>query len=188
MTLEWLPPLRASLETFCLHYEVPLGLMVGWIECESGGRIGETTVYGEVGYAQLMPDEYEMLRLDPLKLSSDSDYSLDAGCILADHYRQIVDGWAVSALEPGTATYWLLVKMAHSYGAGGARVIVKDAAGAGALGSWTDFLAFCTAHDADYQFRFRHSSLKWAKFVDRVRVIGEPFGLTMQSCPAPPAA
>ena len=174
--LSWLPALRDRLETACTASGVPLGVAVGWIEVESGGRIGEVTSLGERGLFQLIPDEIEDLGLNAAKLSTDVDYSIQSGMALIALCRKYLRAYAVT-LNDGDELYWRLVKFVHSIGPGAARTIVREAAKAGALTDWDALKVYCQGRDSDYLQRLRHSPMKWIGLVDRMFTIGAPYGV-----------
>lgn len=148
---------------------IPLGLMVGWIAKESGGKLSDTTSLDERGYYQLMPSESKSLGLDHQRLSTDSDYSIDAGVQLIRHYQSTINDLNVA--NAGTSYYWRLVKLAHSMGAGQVRKVVTAAKAAGQAGSWGDLEDFATAMSINGP-----QPKKWFPFVDLVYKVGRPFG------------
>jgi len=177
MSLSWLPDIRDRIEQLAAEFQVPVGLAIGWIEVESGGHIGEVTSLGERGYFQLMDDESASLGLNHDRLSIDIDYSLRGGFMLVDYYRDMVGRWEVETLEG--ELFWRMVKMAHSIGPGACKVIVKQAVASSALATWSDFRSFCFRNDHKFVVALRHSPAKWCALVDRVFLIGSPFGFDL---------
>lgn len=162
---------------------IPLGLLVGWIAKESGGKLAVhpqpgagDTKKDERGYFQLMPNESKDLGVDHQRLSTDSDYSLDAGVKLVKHYQAVVD--ALSAAVRGTTFYWLLVKLAHTVGSGQIKKWAKAARDAGRGATWDDFKAFVLGeHWTGPQPK------KWLPFVDEVYAVGVSFGFGSADTP-----
>ena len=154
---------------------IPLGLMVGWIGMESGGKLatkpqpgpGDTSM-DERGYFQLTPEESNKLKLDHERLSTDSDYSIDAGIKLIRKYQSTVNDLGFPA---GTSYYWKLVKLVHSMGVGQVPKVVNAAKAAGAAGSWDDLEQFALGMKINGP-----QPKKWFPFVDRVAAAGKPFG------------
>lgn len=157
---------------------VPLGLLVGWIAKESGGKIESTTKYGEVGLFQLMPDEYKKLGLDPALLASDPTYSINGGLALIASYMGEVNKLGVA--QQGTAYFWRLVKLFHTMGSGAAKQIVAAAQGAGEARTWARLEAYALANEAELLHATKHSPTKWFPFVDKIADIGTPFGFGSQ--------
>lgn len=167
-----LPQLRAAAQAS----GIPLGLMVGWIAKESGGKLSDTTSLDERGYFQLMPDESKALGLDHQRLSTDSDYSINAGVLLIRHYQSTINDLMAGVTSAGTSFYWRLVKLAHSMGAGQVKKVVNAAKAAGLANSW----------DVLEQFAMGTSikgpqPKKWFPFVDSVYSVGHPFGFGSES-------
>jgi hypothetical protein len=156
----------------------PLGLHVGWICKESGGKLsihpqpgpGDTSM-DERGYYQLAPGESKKLGLDHQRLSTDGDYSLQAGTALIADYEAFVQKLGVDAAPRGSALYWRLVKLCHTVGDGQTKKWVSAAKDAGTMGSWADFKEFVLGR------RWRGPQpQKWLPFMDEVYRVGKPFG------------
>lgn len=158
---------------------IPLGLMVGWIAKESGGRLSEVTKLDERGYFQLMPDESKSIGFDHQRLSTDSDYSIQAGVALIKKYAAQADGLSVA--PKGSSYYWRLVKLGHTMGSGAAKKIVAGAKEAGAAGSWEALEAHALDNSVKYLLTTRHSPSKWFPLVDAVYDVGAKFGFGDES-------
>lgn len=183
--LPWLPPVLPQLKELCRFYKHPVGLHVGWIEVESGGNLREVTPLGERGLYQPSPDEQKALQLNPLKLTGDTTYSILAGFKLIGYYMRWLEALKLPLMRT-QELYWLSVKFGFSVGMGAAKRILIDASAASALTDWHTFLSFCISQDAYYFAKFDHSSAKWAKQVDRVQIIGTPYGMVPADPPPLP--
>lgn len=165
-----LPALKNAADTS----GIPLGLIIGWIARESGGRLDEVTKLDERGYFQLMPAEDAKIGRDHLRNSTDSGYSINSGLLLIADYARQVD--ALGVANRGSAYYWWLVKFFHSIGSGAAATIVKLAQAAGQAGSLSALRQFIDANESALFSKVKHSPTKWAKFTDSVMDVGRPFG------------
>lgn len=153
---------------------VPLGLLIGWIAKESGGRIGDTTSLDERGYFQLMPSESKKLGLDHQRLSTDSDYSIAGGLKLVQDYAKKAE--SLAAAPTGTSYFWRLVKLLHTMGSGAVDKIITGAKQAGATGSWSALEQHALDNESRYMAAVKHSPSKWFPLVDKVYDVGRPFG------------
>jgi hypothetical protein len=174
-----------QLQAFARTTGIPLGLIIGWIAKESGGRLADTTSMDERGYFQLMPAESKALGLDHQRLSTDSDYSINEGGKIIRHYQSVINDLMDGVTSAGTSYYWRLVKLAHSLGSGQVKKIVNLAKDAGHAGSWEELEDFATGiHINGPQPK------KWFPFVDDSRAhtknnsvyrVGKPFGFGSES-------
>lgn len=158
---------------------VPLGLLIGWIAKESGGRLSDTTKLDERGYFQLMPDESKKLGLDHQRLSTDSDYSIAGGIKLIQDYAKKAE--ALAAAPIGTAYYWRLVKLLHTMGSGAVPKIIAGAKQVGATSSWDALEQHATSNEDRYLHETKHSPTKWFPLVDKVYDAGRPFGFGLDA-------
>lgn len=160
---------------------IPLGVLVGWIARESGGKLavhpqpgpGDTKL-DERGFFQLMPSESKMLGFDHERLSTDPVYSINAGLALIGHYMGEADKLGVA--QHGSSYFWRLVKLLHTMGPGAVDKIIAAAKADGATASWEALEEYATSHDAELLHATKHSPLKWFPFVDEVYATGAPFG------------
>lgn len=171
---------------------IPLGLMVGWIAKESGGVLGPawpaqkpTPLKGEPdserGLFQLTPSESKSLGIDldgHKRLSTDLDFSIDAGVKLIRHYQSAVNDLNLAAAPAGNSFYWRLVKLGHSTGAGQMRKIVNAAKAAKQAGSWDQLEQFALGMSINGP-----QPKKWFPFVDKIYAVGRPFGFGSESTP-----
>jgi hypothetical protein len=155
---------------------IPLGVLVGWIAKESGGRIDEVTKYGERGYFQIIPEEQTRIGYeDTDRLSSDPQYSINAGLALIGVYMGAVDKLG---LVRGTEFYWKMVKLMHSMGSGAVDKIWHAADTE--TRTWQRFENFAESHEDEMKHLTKHSPTKWFAFVDKVADVGRPFGFGSQ--------
>jgi hypothetical protein len=111
-----------KLQAAALASGIPLGLLVGWVIAESGGKITSTTKLNELGFFQLMPAESKALGLDHERLSTDVDYSIDGGIKLIQSYMTKADALGIGT--KGTSFYWRMVKLLHTMGTGAVDKVV----------------------------------------------------------------
>jgi hypothetical protein len=149
---------------------IPLGLLVGWIAKESGGKLTDTTSLDERGYFQLMPAESKSIGYDHQRLSTDSTYSINAGLALIGRYMPIVEAFGVT--PRGTSYYWRLVKMVHTMGAGQTKKVIDAARATGQAATWAQLEASALANPPPKGPR----PSKWFPFVDEIYRVGRPFG------------
>lgn len=154
---------------------VPLGLLVGWIAKESGGRLGETTKYDERGLFQLMPAESQALGVDHQRLSTDPVYSINGGLALIARYMG--EAGKLGVAQKGTTYFWRLTKLLHTMGTGATKKIIEAAKAAGVAGSWESLRNYAVAHDSELLHTTKHSPAKWFPLVDAVFEVGAPFGV-----------
>lgn len=182
--------LLPKLREMASNSNIPLGLLVGWIVKESGGKLakypqpgpGDTSM-DERGYFQLTPDESQKLGLDHQRLSTDSDYSLAAGPLRIRECEAATRALNVPAAQPGTAFYWLLVKLQHTVGSGQTKKWVEGAKAAGKADSWGAFEAYVLGE------RWRGPQpKKWFPFMDDLYRVGKPFGFGDASSIGPAVA
>jgi hypothetical protein len=152
----------------------PLGLLVGWIARESGGRLNEITKLDERGYFQLMPAESKSLGLDHQRLSVDSIYSINGGLLLIGKYKALAE--ALGVATPGTPYFWKLVKLEHTMGSGATKKVVDAAKAEGDAGTWEALRDYALAHNDAILHETKHSPKKWFPLVDAVAEVGAPFG------------
>lgn len=158
--------------------QVPLGLLVGWIAKESGGKLGEVTRLDERGFFQIMNAESKGLGLDHARLSTDPTYSINGGLALIAKYMGMVD--KLNVASRGGNYYWRLVKFFHSIGSGAAKKIVEMAQAAGEARTWDRLRSYALSHEKELMSLVKHSPTKWFGLTDEVARVGEPFGFGSQ--------
>lgn len=157
--------------------DIPLNMLMGWIQVESGGNINSRGLESldERGLFQVSRDEAKAIGADHDKISTDQDYSIRAGINLARYHANRID--QILSKYPnmskvfvkGTELYWKLVLFSFSAGAGTADALVNRMASSGEqFSSWDDVMKFAAANPSG----FKHSPIKWSYHVNRAFNLG----------------
>ncbi len=188
--LSWLPKIRPRLESLCATWAIPVGVPVGWIQEESGGDPKEVTPLGELGYFQIHPDESKDLGFDHARIGTDPDYGIGCGFRVMDHYRKYarnrLNEVGAGGVPDGSELLWRYAKFCHSIGAGAARKCFMGASDE--CLTWERFTIYCSDHAQELRAMCGHDPLKWIGLVNRVFMVGAPFGTSTMICQGPPSA
>jgi N-acetylmuramoyl-L-alanine amidase len=123
--------------------EIPLDFLLGWIAVESDGRIDVVTSLDERGFFQVHPAESKDARppLQHHRLSTDPDYSVQAGLQLVRYYAQLARArfpW----IPAGSELFWRIVKLQHAMGSGLARGLLNRMRARGIATTWENIKRF----------------------------------------------
>jgi N-acetylmuramoyl-L-alanine amidase len=117
--------------------EIPLEFLLGWIAVESNGRIDVVTSLDERGFFQIHPAESRDARppLQHHRLSTDPDYSVQAGIQLVRHYAALARRrfpW----IRAHSELFWRIVKLQHAMGSGLANTLMNQMRARGINPTW----------------------------------------------------
>lgn len=116
--------------------EIPLEFLIGWIDVESAGRIDEVTPrLDERGFFQIHPDESHDRHFDHQRLTTDPEYSVQAGIENVRYYARLAQQ-RFPSIAPRSALFWRVVKLQHAMGSGLARALLTTITATGAELTW----------------------------------------------------
>jgi hypothetical protein len=124
--------------------DIPLEILMGWAQVESGLQIGSSTSICERGYFQLHPGNSIELKLDHDLIGTDKDYSVRAGIALVNQCRRFVKALGVPT---GTDLYWRLVKLCHWLPSGPKKLLAVMRKSGVEPRDWATILSFVSQHD-----------------------------------------
>jgi hypothetical protein len=163
--------------------DIPLGMLLGWIQVESGGRNTDVTTstgkFREMGLFQVSDPEAKAIGVDPDEIHGNSDTAItkniQAGIKVARAHEANLQATLgklpkmASAMPKGSDLYWRMVFMGFSAGDGTVskflqameqnNFVPKD---------WNDVMQFAKANT----YGFKHSPIKWTAHVNRAFDIG----------------
>jgi len=94
---------------------IPLHILLGWIEVESGRQIGSITSLCERGYFQIHPDEAIDYKIpNHHLLSYDEDHSIQSGIKIVNNYVARTNSYVKNFGLPASGeAFWKIVEMHH---------------------------------------------------------------------------
>jgi hypothetical protein len=153
--------------------DVPLGMLLGHVQHESGGRPNDRTKLDERGLFQIHPATSREMGFDHNRMF-DPFYSIQTG---VEMFRRMADRLArdfPTLLPVRNEFFWRMVRFEFSIGSGATRKILRTMLDERVLPrTWPAFVQYITAR-RDALFRLtKHDPIKWAGMVDRVFATGE---------------
>ena len=117
--------------------DIPLYFLLGWVAFESDASINEVTPppLDERGFFQISRAESTDRHLDHQRLTTDPDYSVQAGIQLVRYYAGLAQTrypWAA----PGSELFWRMVKLQHAMGSGLTQRLIAGMQAAGLPLTW----------------------------------------------------
>jgi D-alanyl-D-alanine carboxypeptidase-like protein len=95
--------------------DIPLEFLLGWIAVESDARVDVVTSLDERGFFQIHPDESHDRHFDHARLTSDPDYSVQAGIQNVRYYANLARQ-RFPSIPAGSELFWRVVKLQHALG------------------------------------------------------------------------
>ena len=163
---------RPALERLAGH-DVPLVMLLGHIQRESGGRPNERTKLDERGLMQIHPETSRQMGFDHNRMF-DPLYSMWAGVEMfrrmADRLQREFPSW----FPVRNDFFWRVVRFEFAIGSGATRQIIRRMqAERSEPRTWAQFTAYLTKNRAALLQLTKHDPAKWAASVDQVFETGE---------------
>jgi hypothetical protein len=153
--------------------DVPLALLLGHVQHESGGNPNDRTKLDERGLFQVHPGTSKQYGYDHNRLF-DADYNIWAG---VDMYKRMAARLQKDypALFPRRDDYfWHVVRFEFSIGSGALRKILRDMASTRfSPRSWPEFESYLRTNRNRLLHLTKHDPVKWSAMVNRVFETGE---------------
>ncbi len=147
--------------------DIPVALLMGWMEVESGRDLGSLTSICERGYFQLHPDESIRLGLDHDRVSTDAEYSVRGGIALVNLYRRTIDALSAKyGVARGGDAYWRLVKLCHWIPSAARTILAAMEAAKEPDRSWEGIRRFAAAHRDALEANIKRDPLDGIRSVD----------------------
>jgi len=153
--------------------DVPLAMLLGHVQRESGGRPNDRTKLDERGLMQIHPETSKQMGFDHSRMF-DPLYSLWAGVEMfkrmADRLQEEFPRWFTVRND----FFWHVVRFEFAIGSGALRKILRRMEGEGFQPrAWLQFTAYLTKNRATLTQLTKHDPVKWAASVDKVFETGE---------------
>jgi hypothetical protein len=153
--------------------DVPLAMLLGHVQHESGGRPTDRTKLDERGLFQIHPGTSKDMGFDHAKLF-DPHYNIWAG---VEMFRRMADKLQreYRQLFPTRDDFfWHVVRFEFSIGSGALRKILRAMAADNVRPrSWAQFESYLTTNRQRLLSLTKHDPVKWAGMVNRVFTTGQ---------------
>lgn len=150
--------------------DIPVEVLLAWMDVESGRQLGSHTSICERGYFQLHPEESISLGLNHDLVGSNAQYSIIAGIRLVNQYRQRVNRLRPYGIIPGSDTYWRLVKLCHWIPSAGEKMLASMQKQGVAVTDWTGISNFARTHAQPLAVNIKRNPIDGINSVDRMFV------------------
>lgn len=155
--------------------DIPLNLLMGWIQVESGGRLNDiTNVKGgpgkEMGLFQISESEANAIGADHDKLTSDVEYSIEQGIKLARYHESNLAATITKYYPKGSDMYWRMILQGFIAGDGFVKQLLNKLSASGFMPpSWEGILQFAQK----VPYIAGHSTVKWTNHLDKAFDMGD---------------
>lgn len=170
--MSWLALYRPALERMAGR-DVPLAMLLGHIQRESGGRPTDRTKLDERGLMQIHPETSKQMGFDHNRMF-DPLYSMWAGVEMFRRMAERLQKDFPSWFSLRDDFFWHVVRFEFAIGSGATRQIVRRMQSEHVQPrSWPQFKAYLTTNRAALLHLTKHDPVKWAASVDKVFDTGE---------------
>jgi len=153
--------------------DLPLAMMLGHVQLESGGRPNDRTSLDERGLMQIHPATSREMGFDHDRMF-DPAYSIQAGAEMFRRMAARMQRDFPSLFPVRNDFFWRVVRFEFSIGSGATRQILRAMLAAGFRPQmWGQFAEYIESHRAELQRLVKHDPVKWSTFVERVFSTGE---------------
>ncbi len=153
--------------------DVPLAMLLGHIQVESGGRPDDHTSLDERGLMQIHPGTSKQMGFDHNRMFEPA-YSIWAG---VEMFRRMADRLQKdfpSLFPVRSEFFWRMVRFEFAIGSGASRQILRALQAQGLqLRSWPQFVNALHQDRASLLHLTKHDPVKWATNVDKVFAAGD---------------
>jgi hypothetical protein len=132
--------------------DIPLEILLGWAQLESGRQLGSSTSLCERGYFQVHPGNSVDLKLNHDLIGTDKDYSVRAGIALVNQCRRAI---AALNIPSGSELYWRLVKLSHWIPSGPRKLFALMRQNGVEPQDWETIQAFVQQNDEALKIHFK---------------------------------
>jgi hypothetical protein len=153
--------------------DVPLALLLGHVQHESGGNPNDRTKLDERGLFQVHPGTSKQFGYDHNRLF-DAGYNIWAGVDMYKRMAARLQKEYRSLFPSRDDFFWHVVRFEFSIGSGATRKILRDMASRKFQPrSWGEFESYLRTN-RDRLFKLtKHDPVKWGEMVNRVFATGE---------------
>jgi hypothetical protein len=153
--------------------DLPLAMMLGHVQLESGGRPNDRTNLDERGLMQIHPATSKEMGFDHNRMF-DPAYSVEKGAEMFRRMATRTQHDYPSLFPARNDFFWRMVRFEFSIGSGATRQVLRAMLAAGVRPvTWSQFTDYLERHRAELLKLVKHDPVKWSNFVDRVFSIGE---------------
>lgn len=169
----WVKRYGPVIAKFASGSDVPLAMLLGHVQHESGGRPNDRTKLDERGLFQIHPGTSKDMGFDHARMF-DPNYNIWAGVEMFKRMAHKLQREYRQLFPARNDFFWHVVRFEFSIGSGAVRKILRAMTAEHVQPrSWAQFKAYLTANRKRLLSLTKHDPVKWAGMVDRVFATGQ---------------